>query len=177
MTIAEEIARLIGDDGQNWETADGKSFSVLAEDADAKIIRHEEKELIRYLFPDGSAIVASPGTWDVEGKEPWSWEGNWMMDIIREKIDGFAEIVIFGYRVERFEPLYPLQPGEKWTLSRAGQDRRKFTNCDETRRRLPTGGDAFTDLCRSFFIAKNWVVWSGKKEETCRNLYGHLPRL
>lgn len=74
MTTAEKIAHLLGN-GQNWETEDGIDFNVLVEDADAEIIQHWEEELTRYLFPDGSAIVASPGCWDVEGKEPWSWKG------------------------------------------------------------------------------------------------------
>lgn len=30
---------------------------------------------LRYLFPDGSAIVAAESGWDVEGEEPFSWEG------------------------------------------------------------------------------------------------------
>ena len=74
-TIAERIAGLLGDDGACWEGKDGRHFDQLCEDAGADVSLDRERELKRYLFPDGSAIVAGVGAWDIEGEEPFSWEG------------------------------------------------------------------------------------------------------
>ncbi len=75
MTTAERIARELADDGQRWETEDGRSFDALCEEAGADVTLDRERELKRYLFPDGSAIVAGVGAWDIEGSEPFSWAG------------------------------------------------------------------------------------------------------
>lgn len=72
-TIAKRIAGLLGDDGTCWESKDGRHFDQLCEGADVSLDR--ERELTRYLFPDGSAIVAGVGGWDIEGEEPFSWAG------------------------------------------------------------------------------------------------------
>ena len=74
-TIAERIAGLLGDDGTCWEGKDGRHFDQLCEDAGADVSLDRERELKRYLFPDGSAIVAGVGGWDIEGNEPFSWAG------------------------------------------------------------------------------------------------------
>lgn len=74
MTTAEKIAQLLGDNGQNWETKDGRTLEELADEHGAVTMTHPDKRyLTRYLFDDGSAIVACEGAWDIEGKEPWSW--------------------------------------------------------------------------------------------------------
>jgi hypothetical protein len=74
MTTAEQIAAMLGDDGQTWETEDGRSLDQLAEEYGAVTATHPNKHyLTRYLFNDGSAIVASEGAWDIEGSKPWSW--------------------------------------------------------------------------------------------------------
>lgn len=79
LTTAERIAEKLGNDGMRFETEDGRALDELldelTEEADGRIIKHETKELWRYLFPDGSAIVASPNCWDIEGSTPWSWAG------------------------------------------------------------------------------------------------------
>src|SRR5690606_32795553 len=73
MTTAERVARLLGNDGQRWETEDGKTLDELASEAGAHTETHPDKQyLTRYVFPDGSAIVASEGAWDIEGNEPFS---------------------------------------------------------------------------------------------------------
>lgn len=74
-TTAERVARMLGDDGTRFEAEDGRSLDELAEESGARITRHETKELWRHLFPDGSAIVAAPGAWDIEGPTPFSWAG------------------------------------------------------------------------------------------------------
>ena len=73
-TIAERIAGLLGD-GTCWEGKDGRHFDQLCEDAGADVSLDRERELTRYEFPDGSAIVAGVGAWDIEGDEPFSWAG------------------------------------------------------------------------------------------------------
>jgi len=75
ITTAEYIARLLRDDGQRFETEDGRTLGDLAEAAEARVAKHETKELWRYRFPDGSAIIAAPGAWDIEGTTPFSWAG------------------------------------------------------------------------------------------------------
>lgn len=73
-TIAAVIARQLGDDGQTWETEDGRTLDQLAEEHGAVTTTHPDKPyLTRHLFDDGSAIVVSEGAWDIEGSEPWSW--------------------------------------------------------------------------------------------------------
>jgi len=66
---------VLGDDGMRWETNDGLTFDGLCAEAGAVRIRDDARELTRYMFPDGSAIVVSPGAWDIEGDEPFSWAG------------------------------------------------------------------------------------------------------
>ena len=74
MTTAERIAKILSDDGQTWEDENGRTLDDLATEHGAYTERHPEKHhLTRYVFPDGSAIVASEGAWDIEGAEPWSW--------------------------------------------------------------------------------------------------------
>jgi hypothetical protein len=74
MKTAEQIAAMLGDDGQTWETPDGRTLDQLAEEHGAVTTTHRDKPyLTRYLFNDGSAIVASEGAWDLEGSTPWSW--------------------------------------------------------------------------------------------------------
>jgi hypothetical protein len=73
-TIAKRIAELLGD-GTCWESEDGRQFDDLCEDAGAHVSFDRERELTRYLFPDGSAIVAGVGAWDIEGDQPFSWKG------------------------------------------------------------------------------------------------------
>jgi hypothetical protein len=75
LTTAERIAEMLGDDGMRFETEDGRTLDELTEEAGGHIIKHETQDLWRYLFPDGSAIVAAPGAWDIEGATPFSWAG------------------------------------------------------------------------------------------------------
>ena len=73
-TIAKRIAGLLGD-GTCWESEDGRQFDDLCEDAGARLSFDRERELTRYEFADGSAIVAGVGAWDIEGDKPFSWAG------------------------------------------------------------------------------------------------------
>lgn len=73
LTTAERIAEMLGDGGMRFETEDGRTLDELATEADARF--SETRDLQRYLFPDGSAIVMSPGAWGIEGSAPFSWAG------------------------------------------------------------------------------------------------------
>jgi len=75
MITAETVAKRLGNDGMNWETAAGIRFVDLMAQYGAHEERNEGRELTRYEFADGSAIVAGVGAWDVEGSEKFSWEG------------------------------------------------------------------------------------------------------
>ena len=95
MTIAEQIADLLGNCGTNFMTVKGNAISLndLARSRGAYIDRatlsyNEDgapvatlledgkiPDLVRYTFLDGSAIVAAPACWDIEGSEPWSFAG------------------------------------------------------------------------------------------------------
>ncbi len=96
-TIAERIAHILGDDGQNFVAVEAGDFvdeiglTDLAKAAGAAIEaayrQPDSNDLIpcpvasvphggyiRYLFNDGSAIVEQVGyAWDIEEKEPFSW--------------------------------------------------------------------------------------------------------
>jgi hypothetical protein len=83
-TIAEQISRVLGDDGTVWETTDGRTLEDLAEEHGGVAAQHPDRPyLTRYVFGDGSAIVASEGAWDLEGSTPWSWAGEeeWIIRI------------------------------------------------------------------------------------------------
>lgn len=84
MTIAQQVALLLGDDGTVWETQDGRTLEDLAEEYGAVTTTHPDKHyLTRHVFDDGSAIVASEGAWDLEGSIPWNWAGEeeWLIRI------------------------------------------------------------------------------------------------
>jgi hypothetical protein len=78
-TQAENVAETFGNDGQVWEGPNGVNL-----DDWCQLITGREPEwrdgyrtgdTYRHVFADGSAIVVSGDAWDVEGEEPFSWEG------------------------------------------------------------------------------------------------------
>jgi len=74
MTIADQVAALLGDDGQVFETADGRTLADLAAEYGAEIERASH-EAIRYTWPDGSVIVEVGGAWDLGYPHCWCWQG------------------------------------------------------------------------------------------------------
>ena len=72
--IQSIVADQLGGDGLTWETSDGVDLGELCSNAGACVGIQEVAPLTRYLFPDGSAIVASGEAWDIEGPTPYSWE-------------------------------------------------------------------------------------------------------
>lgn len=77
-TTAATVARIMGDDGQVFVSADGRDLGDVAYEHGARLERGEgaQWDAYRLAFPDGSAIVVvGNAAWDVEGSEPWSWAG------------------------------------------------------------------------------------------------------
>ena len=74
-TDAAAIARMFGDDGLTWE-AGGVQLSDACKALGATRTHNDVRDLTRYLFADGSAIVAGGEAWDIEGPTPFSWEGD-----------------------------------------------------------------------------------------------------
>lgn len=89
-TIAEQVAEIMGNDGQKWEDKDGWSLEARIAQHDFKTssvraVWNSETEKydfqehplsamtsdsrVRYEFTDGSAIVVSGDAWDIEGAE------------------------------------------------------------------------------------------------------------
>jgi len=91
MKTAKIVAEALYNDGQVFETEDGRSLDEIALEHDAtkecarrtldgELIYHPcadytSQSMTRYVFPDGSAIVVAGDAWDLEGDEPFSWEG------------------------------------------------------------------------------------------------------
>ena len=73
LTQAEAIAQMLGGNGTNWTTLDGEHFEDICERYMVSSYRDAARELRRFVFRDGSAIVDAPGGWDIEGREPFSW--------------------------------------------------------------------------------------------------------
>lgn len=81
-TEAARVSKMITGDGQlllgpnrRWYTQDGTHLHDLATERGATIEHHPTRDyLMRYIFPDGSAIVICQGAWDVEGTKPWTWQ-------------------------------------------------------------------------------------------------------
>jgi len=95
-TMAEKFAGLFDNDGQVFETTDGRWLDDVAEEMGAAAhygrsewdederdyIRYEvyrgeyfAGDPIRYEFPDGSVVVHHGDGWDFEGDEPFSFRG------------------------------------------------------------------------------------------------------
>jgi hypothetical protein len=74
MTTAEMVARKLDDDGQVFATRDGETLGQMADRAGARTERHGDAT--RYVFPDGSSIIALPGGWDLGlSLNCWCWQG------------------------------------------------------------------------------------------------------
>ncbi|TFH84956.1 hypothetical protein EQG41_19740 [Billgrantia azerbaijanica] len=95
ITIAHTIADLLNNDGQQFDTDDGRNLVELCEERNATVeyaVRayaddedqtqyweagfsgdHFAGDPVRYAFSDGSAIVEAGDGWDIEGAEPFSW--------------------------------------------------------------------------------------------------------
>jgi hypothetical protein len=69
LTIAEQIAQELDNDGQRWESSKGVSFAVLVYDQLPVITHHLQNNVVRYGFSDHSAIVETLHYWFVETKD------------------------------------------------------------------------------------------------------------
>ncbi len=75
---AERIAELMGNDGQVYKTAEGRTLDETCRAHGAAVKTRQGSQgdtQIRYQFADGSAIVDGGAAWDIEGTKPWSWQG------------------------------------------------------------------------------------------------------
>jgi hypothetical protein len=76
-TSAEDIARLLDNDGTRW-TCDMGTLDDLVRTFGG-IVQHRSgrsSDEWRAVFPDGSVITASGGAWDIGYAECWCWQGN-----------------------------------------------------------------------------------------------------
>ena len=93
---AEDVSQLFGDNGQCFTLSDGSwiedvcaEFGAHREFADVlqdhvtgavEIVPISASEAtsqsrVRWVFPDGSAIVIAGDAWDIEGDSPFVWHG------------------------------------------------------------------------------------------------------
>jgi hypothetical protein len=77
-TSAEDIARQMGHDGTRWRTDDGRTLDGLVQTFGGTVQHRpgRSSDEWRAIFPDGSAITASGGAWDIGYPECWCWQGN-----------------------------------------------------------------------------------------------------
>ena len=78
MTTATQISAMFNDNGTTFKAADGRTLDEHAREIGARVEHGtgSQQGNTRYAFPDGSAIIDCQGAaWDIEGSEPWSWEG------------------------------------------------------------------------------------------------------
>lgn len=78
MTIAEQIAAALGNDGQQWETRDGIAFATLMHEQDANATWRDGwmvGDVVRYEFRDGSVITEAGDAWDIGYPDCFCWQG------------------------------------------------------------------------------------------------------
>lgn len=77
-TTAQQIVAIFGD-GQTYKTADGETLDAACRRLGATVEHSERRyDLIRYQFPDGSAIIDACDAWDVRADGcacGWCWDG------------------------------------------------------------------------------------------------------
>ena len=77
MRTAETVAARMGHDGMSFENGQGETWAEVCETFGGIVEGDDtDPDFWRYEFTDGSAIAGNAGGWDVEGDEPFSWEGN-----------------------------------------------------------------------------------------------------
>ena len=75
MTQAQAIATMLGNDGTRWMTDNSLHFFDLCHMYAVDRQLDTTKELARFVFADGSALVEAANGWDIEGRTPFSWAG------------------------------------------------------------------------------------------------------
>lgn len=74
MTTAERISEMFGNDGQCFETSDGRSLDDVCDDHASPHDKHVHFDAVRWEFDDGSAI-SSCGAWDLGYHGCYCWQG------------------------------------------------------------------------------------------------------
>ncbi len=84
MTVAQQVAEAMGNDGQVYETHDGRSLDDVCREQLIRRVSTASSDGVaeagglspgarRYEFMDRSAIIDCEIAWDIEGREPWTW--------------------------------------------------------------------------------------------------------
>src|SRR3990170_4685873 len=77
ISLAELVARRMGDDGSRTTTQKGRTLDGEARRACAVPERRGDGSgSVRWLFPDDSAITVVGGIWDIGCIDCWCWEGS-----------------------------------------------------------------------------------------------------
>lgn len=79
-TIAERVSALFDEDGHVWADAEGRDLEEVGKAVDPGRVQRTEDlaaGLVRYLYSDGSSIVAAESGWDLGyGEDCWCWQGD-----------------------------------------------------------------------------------------------------
>ena len=84
MTVAQQVAETMGNDGQVYEAPDGRSLDDVCWEQLIRQVSTASSDGVatpgglspgarRYEFMDGSAVIDCEIAWDIEGFEPWTW--------------------------------------------------------------------------------------------------------
>jgi hypothetical protein len=74
-TIAEQASKIMGDDGSNWRTGDGRSLEDVCRGLGADVRVGGPDEGTRYVFADSSVITACGSGWDLGYLDCLCWQG------------------------------------------------------------------------------------------------------
>ncbi len=74
-TTAEKIADLLDNDGQNFETDDGRILGDLLIGEGAVLKWSNKYAATRYTLPDGSSITIAGPAWDLGYPDCFCWQG------------------------------------------------------------------------------------------------------
>lgn len=72
-SMAQVVAEQLGDDGQRFETADGRTLKQLTENTIAVHGTGRHRECVRYTFDDGSVIAVQGSAWDLGFPDCFCW--------------------------------------------------------------------------------------------------------
>ena len=73
MTRAEAISALLHDDGQCWESDDGRGLDELCSEHTRRDVHG--RDTYRYVFSDGSVITVAGDGWDLGYAGCYCWHG------------------------------------------------------------------------------------------------------
>lgn len=77
-STARRISELLDNDGQCWETTDGRSLDALCREERVTVAYRggdPGSDTYRYDFADGSVITVAGGGWDLGYPDCYCWQG------------------------------------------------------------------------------------------------------